>query len=73
MPREIGSEFHWDPSYLTAPAETMLPARHRLFATGCGALTALLRQLAPRGRLHVPSYFCMGVAEALSETVPISW
>lgn len=74
MPREIGSEFHWDPSYLTASIEdSLLPAGHKLFATGCGALTALLRQLAPRGRLHLPSYFCMGVAEALSETVPISW
>ncbi|NMO56397.1 hypothetical protein HH310_35125 [Actinoplanes sp. TBRC 11911] len=74
MPREIGSEFHWDPSYLTAATdESPLPARHKLFATGCGALTALLRQLAPRGRLHLPSYFCMGVAEALSETVRISW
>jgi hypothetical protein len=73
VPREIGSEFHWDPSYLTAPEQSPLPERHSLFATGCGALTALLRQLAPSGRLHLPSYFCMGVAEALSETVPISW
>jgi hypothetical protein len=74
VPREIGSEFHWDPSYLTASLdESPLPARHKLFATGCGALTALLRQLAPRGRLYLPSYFCMGVAEALSETVRVSW
>jgi hypothetical protein len=70
--REIGSEFHWDPAAL-APAESWLPERHELFATGCGALSALLRMLRPRGRLHVPSYFCMGVAEALSADVPIAW
>jgi hypothetical protein len=72
VPREIGSEFHWDPTALSDRA-SLLPPRHKLFATGCGALTALLRRLAPRGRLHLPSYFCMGVAEALSETVPIAW
>jgi hypothetical protein len=71
-PSEIGSEFHWDPAVLAATG-AWLPARHELFATGCGALTALVRMLGPRGRLHVPSYFCMGVAEALSADVPIAW
>ncbi|MFB9356891.1 hypothetical protein [Actinoplanes nipponensis] len=50
-----------------------MPARFELFATGCGALSTLLRRLAPAGRLHVPSFFCMGVAEALSAYVPIAW
>ena len=72
-PPEIGSEFHWDPALLTAGGDDWLPARRELFATGCGALSALLRHLRPRGRLHVPSYFCMGVAEALSADVPIAW
>ncbi|MEU8244468.1 hypothetical protein AB0C07_39945, partial [Actinoplanes missouriensis] len=41
---------------------------------GCsGASSELLRLLAPVGRLHVPSYFCMGVAEALSAQAPIAW
>ena len=71
--REIGSEFHWDPAVLTGTGQAWLPTRYELFATACGALTALLRQLAPRGRLHMPSYFCMGVAEALSTDVPIAW
>jgi hypothetical protein len=71
---EIGSEFHWDPTLLTGtvPAD-WLPSGHALFATGCGGLSALLRHLRPRGRLHVPSYFCMGVAETLSRDVPITW
>jgi hypothetical protein len=64
VPREIGSEFHWDPAAITGDGD-WLPARHELFATGCGALSALLRHRKPGGRLHVPSYFCMGVAEAL--------
>jgi hypothetical protein len=69
---EIGSEFHWD-SAAIAPSPSLLPQRFELFATGCGALTTLLRRLAPRGRLHMPSFFCMGVAEALSADVPITW
>ncbi|MFI5896635.1 hypothetical protein ACIA5D_41700 [Actinoplanes sp. NPDC051513] len=72
VPREIGSEFHWDPAVLTAGGD-WLPARHELFATGCGALSALLRHVGPPGRLHVPSYFCMGVAEALAADVPIAF
>jgi hypothetical protein len=76
-PREVGSEFHWDPAALLAPGQgglpRWLPDRHVLFATGCGALISVLRLLAPRGRLHLPSYFCMGVAEALAAEVPIAW
>jgi len=77
-PREVGSEFHWDPAALLGAEQggglpSWLPARRALFATGCGALTALLRLLAPRGRLHVPSYFCLGVAEALAAEIPIAW
>lgn len=76
-PREIGSEFHWDPAALLSAERGglpgWLPARHALYATGCGALSDLLRLLAPAGRLHVPAYYCMGVAEALSAQVPIAW
>ena len=76
-PREIGSEFHWDAA-VPLDAERgglprWVPQRRALFATGCGALTAVLRALAPTGRLHVPSYFCMGVAETIAERVPIAW
>ncbi|PRX17578.1 hypothetical protein [Actinoplanes italicus] len=74
---EIGSEFHWDPAALLDPERGglpgWLPGRRELFATGCGALSELLRLLAPAGRLHVPSYFCMGVAEYLSRQVSIAW
>ncbi|MEU4216123.1 hypothetical protein [Actinoplanes sp. NPDC026623] len=77
-PREVGSEFHWDPAALLGAEQggglpRWVPDRHALFATGCGALLAVLRLLAPAGRLHVPSYFCMGVVEALSAEVPIAW
>ena len=78
MPLEVGSEFHWDPAALLGAEQggglpSWLPAPRALFATGCGALSALLRLLAPRGRLHVPSYFCLGVAEALAAEIPIAW
>lgn len=70
--REIGSEFHWDPAFLRAGPGVRLPAGHALFATGCGAMRAVLHRLAPR-RLHVPSYFCVGVASALAEDVGVAW
>ncbi|MFI7545286.1 hypothetical protein [Actinoplanes sp. NPDC049599] len=73
MRPEIGSEFPWDPAALAATPDPLLPHRYELFATACGALSTLLRRLAPWGRLHVPSFFCMGVAEALSAYVPIAW
>jgi hypothetical protein len=75
--REIGSEFHWDPAALLAaePRDSAhwLPVRPALFATCCGALTSLIRLVSPGGRLHMPSYFCMGVAEALSADAPLVW
>jgi hypothetical protein len=75
--REIGSEFHWDPSALLGDVRGGLPGwvpqRRELFATGCGALRAVVRHLAPAGRLHVPSYFCMGVAESLADLLPVTF
>ncbi|MEU4163862.1 hypothetical protein [Actinoplanes sp. NPDC026670] len=76
MPPEIGSEFHWDPAALLDPEQGGLPRwlpGHELFATGAGALSSLLRALAPAGRLHVPSYFCMGVAEFLARQIPVTF
>jgi hypothetical protein len=77
VPPEIGSEYHWDPAALLEPERgglpRWLPERRELFATGSGALSGLLRSLAPAGRLHVPTYFCMGVAEFLARQIPISW
>ncbi|GIF16505.1 hypothetical protein [Actinoplanes teichomyceticus] len=75
--REIGSEFHWDPAGLLGGGcgglPDWLPERRELFATGCGALRELLRRLAAPGRLHVPSYFCPGVAAALAECLPVTY
>jgi hypothetical protein len=72
---EVGSEFHWDDGVLKdacGAAEEWLPAPHALFASGSGALTTLLRGVRP-GRLHVPSYFCMGVVAALAEHADLGW
>ncbi|WP_250037147.1 hypothetical protein [Paractinoplanes maris] len=71
--REIGSEFHWNPAVLLdGDRDGHLPAGE-LFATACGAMSALVQRLARPGRLHVPSFFCMGVAEALSKDMPLAW
>ncbi len=75
-PDDIGSEFHWDPAWLRGGEpgpRDRLPERHELFATGCGALAALLGLLPPGGRLHVPTFFCTGVAEALSAHRTVAW
>ncbi|MDY7083581.1 MAG: hypothetical protein SYR96_00605 [Actinomycetota bacterium] len=74
MRPEIGSEFHWDPAVLLNEAQDgLLPPGHALFATGCGALTVLLRHLARPGRLHMPSFFCMGVAQVLAAHMSPAW
>ncbi|WP_430782631.1 hypothetical protein [Actinoplanes sp. G11-F43] len=77
LPPEIGSEFHWDPAVLLSDERGGLPGwvplRRSLFATAAGALSSLLSMLAPAGTLHVPSYYCMGVAEFLAQRMPISW
>ncbi|MCO8276591.1 hypothetical protein M1L60_39035 [Actinoplanes sp. TRM 88003] len=74
---QIGSEFHWDPAVLLNGEQGgrsfEFASGHQLFATGCGAMSVLLRRLGRPGRLHVPSFFCMGVAEALGQDMPLSW
>ncbi len=77
-PWEVGSEFHWDATVLLGAESAnerpaWLPTPYALFATACGGLTALLSMLAPRGRLHVPTYFCMGVVETLARQVTPAW
>jgi hypothetical protein len=72
---EVGSEFHWDDGVLVdacGAAEEWLPAPHVLFASGSGALTTLLRQVRPV-RLHVPTYFCMGVVASLAAHADLGW
>jgi hypothetical protein len=69
---EIGSEFHWDPAALTGGSPSVWPDPHQLFATGSGALIGLIRRLGSR-RLHIPSFFCTGVAELLSADAPLAW
>jgi hypothetical protein len=73
---ELGSEFPWDDDALvdtgTGPSG-WLPAPHRLFASGSGALTVLIDLLGGARRLHLPSYFCVGVAEALASRAALGW
>jgi hypothetical protein len=69
---EVGSEFHWDDGALASSPQDWLPTPHAMFASGSGALTTLIRELKPR-RLHVPTYFCMGVVAALAAPADIGW
>jgi hypothetical protein len=73
---EVGSEFHWDDDALVdagAERPDWLPTPHTTFSSATGALSALISALTAATRLHVPSYFCMGVAEALTPRVKLAW
>jgi hypothetical protein len=73
---EVGSEFHWDDRALVGHGDGRpgwLPVPHTLFASASGALTVLISLVGPPRRLHLPSYFCMGVADALAREVAIGW
>jgi len=73
---ELGSEFHWDEDALLDAGSQptgWLPAPHTLFASGSGALSELLKLAGRPRRLHLPSYFCMGVAEGLATDADVGW
>lgn len=74
---EIGSEFHWNEEHLGCQAPIDLaPAGAVLFARGVGALMALMVQSSSAGRrprIHLPSYFCIDVAERLATVCDVRW
>lgn len=75
---EVGSEFHWSDDYLLmSDANTSVVLPHGvLFARARGALAALMRMRAADGRvarLHLPSYFCMDIAEYLASVGEVHW
>ncbi len=72
---EVGSDFHWDEAALASrpAAGGWLPRGHRLYSTGSGAIIAVLRTLGTGCRLHLPSFFCMEVAEFLTRAADIRW
>lgn len=75
-PWELGSEFHWDEGVLVPAGrktDDWLPPRASLFASGAGALRALLTSLGTRPRVHLPSYFCMPVAAAIAQLAELHW
>lgn len=73
---EVGSEFHWDEeAFVQAGAglPSWLPTPHAMFTSGCGALISLVTQFHGHPRLHLPSFFCMDVVEALASFVDLAW
>lgn len=73
---EVGSEFHWDEGALVdagVDPPVWLPVPHAMFTSGSGALISLITQLHGHARLHLPSFFCMDVAEALASHVDLAW
>lgn len=66
---EVGSEFHWDTTYLRNPnsrSTHQFPADHILHGTGRSSIAAIAGALKETRRsLHLPSYFCQEVAQAL--------
>jgi hypothetical protein len=73
---EVGSDFHWDEGALVDAGASLplwLPTPHAMFTSGCGALKSLITRLNGHPRLHLPSFFCMDVAEVLASTVDLAW
>ncbi|MCW2724807.1 MAG: hypothetical protein JWN35_1728 [Frankiales bacterium] len=73
---EVGSESHWDATALRpsdADEAPWLPQPHSLYATGTAALVALIKERPGRTRLHLPSYFCLGVAAVLARYAELRW
>ncbi|MEY3867400.1 MAG: hypothetical protein RLZZ338_1291 [Cyanobacteriota bacterium] len=74
---EVGSEFHWsDDVIATYSSENLFPENYELFSTATGVLWSLERFLRgdrPRLKLHLPTYYCMEVAEKMSRVLDICW
>lgn len=74
---EIGSEFHWSLDYTKPRNKSAFFQRdYELFATGRAALISLLlfnRNRGERVALHLPSFFCMGVAASLAKYFDLRW
>lgn len=72
---EMGSELHWDDSYLSSDATVDACRRPTaLFSTARAAMGALAEHLGARGtRLHLPTYFCPSVTASFAEHFTIAW
>ena len=72
---EVGSEFHWSDDLLVDEGCEMpqgLPEHATAYASGAGALVSLLRSIGCRV-VHLPSFFCIDVAEVLVYDVEVRW
>ncbi|OKH53220.1 hypothetical protein NIES2101_11565 [Calothrix sp. HK-06] len=74
---EVGSEFDWKDE-LVAPSvpSQWFPENYQLFATGTSVLLSIHHHLRPNGerlRLHLPSFFCMHVANKLKNAFDLCW
>jgi hypothetical protein len=74
---EIGSEFDWwDGLAVTSSASSLLPKTYELFSTGTSVLLSIRDHIKPnaeRLRLHLPSFFCMHVANKLKKVFDLCW
>lgn len=73
---EMGSDFHWTSDALREPGADDAPwtlPEHELYASATGAVASVLAGLSFSGRLHLPSFYCMEVADALRVHARIAW
>ena len=79
---EAGSEFEWGEELISNKTDkdvlvsTLLEQPHSFFSTGTSALCSIpnvLNGREQRPRLHLPSFFCMDVAEKLSHVFDLLW
>lgn len=75
---EIGSDFDCSEEILiSSPTSFWLPAKYQLFSTATASFLALKTVLQkPAGkplRIHVPSFYCLGVVSKLQTVFEVCW
>ena len=76
---EVGSEFDWSERFVRASDVNWFPSSYQLFSTGTACLHAAissnhaLTAKPTRPKIHLPSFYCITTARALTVAFEISW
>ena len=74
---EVGSEFDWsDDALASSSSPKLFPQSYELFSTATGVLLSIERFLRGDGqrlKLHLPTYYCMEVAEKMARVFDVCW
>lgn len=70
----MGSEFHWTDRYLGTASVPPEPPTAQYYATATAALRTLVAGLPGAPAVHLPSFYCLAVAESLlAAGIRVAW